>query len=243
MPWAVLAWALGGALVGGIALILLLTLRSGDAKLDGATAAADVSAPLRCGEVPGTNLMAWIARGPSRCDEAIRVLAVAAARPAAEMTDVDNFACLQSENARDLALGRWVCMRPRASFAPCAVVAALPEGRRADGLLTDLKPPPPGCSGGDDSSPLPLVGLDASAMRGAELFVREGCASCHLVAGVGAPGPGPELTRIGTQNRSTAILRRWLVSPDAPMPSFAALPPADLDDLAYLMSGLGTRYR
>lgn len=90
---------------------------------------------------------------------------------------------------------------------------------------------------------LPLSGLDANATKGAALFISNGCTSCHMIKGVGAPGPGPDLTNQGSQNWSTARTIKWLQAPIAPMPSFASLPPQDLNDLAALLTGLGTKYK
>ena len=36
---------------------------------------------------------------------------------------------------------------------------------------------------------------------------------------------------------------KWLKAPLAPMPSFASLPPEDLDSLATFVNGLGTKYK
>jgi len=90
---------------------------------------------------------------------------------------------------------------------------------------------------------IPLTGLDANATKGEVLFLANGCTSCHMVKGVGAPGPGPELTNEGAKGWDNAKMIKWLKAPLAPMPSFASLPPEDLDNLATFLNGLGTKYK
>jgi putative heme-binding domain-containing protein len=54
------------------------------------------------------------------------------------------------------------------------------------------------------------------AVRGRVVYERQGCASCHIVTGVGS-GFGPELTEIGAK-RSLAYLREAVVQPGAAAP-------------------------
>ena len=75
------------------------------------------------------------------------------------------------------------------------------------------------------------------------VFMANGCSSCHMIAGVGAPGPGPDLTNHGTSGWSQEKLIAWFKAPKAPMPSYASLPPQDLQDLAVFIGGLGTKYK
>jgi menaquinol-cytochrome c reductase cytochrome b/c subunit len=48
---------------------------------------------------------------------------------------------------------------------------------------------------------------------GAELVAEAGCTTCHSYAGVGAGGPGPELTNIGAQNRGVDYFERYVRNP------------------------------
>lgn len=97
--------------------------------------------------------------------------------------------------------------------------------------------------GGVGSGGLPLTGLDEAGTAGMAVYMANGCASCHMVAGVGAPGPGPELTNFGSKGWDTAKQVAWLKAPNAPMPSYASLPPAELESLANFVNGLGTKYK
>lgn len=101
---------------------------------------------------------------------------------------------------------------------------------------------PEGISAG---ASLPVSGLegDAAATAGAALYVANGCGSCHMIKGVGAAGPGPDLTNEGAKGWDNAKMVKWLQAPKAPMPSFASLPPKDLEDLSTFLNGLGTKYK
>lgn len=99
---------------------------------------------------------------------------------------------------------------------------------------------PEGISAG---ATIPVSNLDAAGEAGAKLFIANGCGSCHMIKGVGAPGPGPDLTNEGAKGKDQAWMINWLKKPIAPMPSFASLPPKDLADLADFMNGLGTKYK
>ncbi len=90
---------------------------------------------------------------------------------------------------------------------------------------------------------LPLSGLDEAGNAGMQVFMANGCLSCHLVAGNGATGPGPDLTNHGTKGWDIEREIAWLKAPSGGMPSYATLPPADLEALANFVNGLGTRYK
>jgi menaquinol-cytochrome c reductase cytochrome b/c subunit len=92
-------------------------------------------------------------------------------------------------------------------------------------------------------SALPVSGLDEAATRGATVYVANGCGSCHMLAGVGAPAPGPDLTNQGAKGWDNARMIEWMKAPKAPMPSYASLSPEDLDDLSTFLNGLGTKYK
>lgn len=90
---------------------------------------------------------------------------------------------------------------------------------------------------------LPVSGLDEQATKGMAVYMANGCGSCHMVAGVGAPGPGPDLTNEGAKGWDNAKMIAWLKAPKAPMPSYASLPPQELEDLSTFLNGLGTKYK
>jgi cytochrome c oxidase cbb3-type subunit 3 len=58
--------------------------------------------------------------------------------------------------------------------------------------------------------------VPGDAARGARVYSKRGCASCHIVAGEGA-GFGPALTEVGAR-RSAEYLRECLVKPSANLP-------------------------
>ncbi|HZS30385.1 MAG TPA: c-type cytochrome [Gaiellaceae bacterium] len=90
--------------------------------------------------------------------------------------------------------------------------------------------------------------LPPRAVPGAKLFVQAGCTVCHTYAGAGASNlHAPDLTAIGRRRLGirfeVAHLRCPSCStPGSPMPSFAALGPKRLRELAiFLEASKGTR--
>jgi cytochrome c oxidase subunit 2 len=92
----------------------------------------------------------------------------------------------------------------------------------------------------------------ATARRGRDAFVRNGCGGCHTVRGTSANGPlGPDLTHVGSRLSLAAgtlpntppAFRTWIarthaVKPEVLMPSFDMLPPQELDDIAAYLESL-----
>ena len=90
------------------------------------------------------------------------------------------------------------------------------------------------------------------AVRGAELFLANGCSACHTVRGTPARGViGPDLTHVGGRlsigggimETTPEKLRDWLartthIKPGVHMPSFGMLSDADLQALAAYLHGL-----
>ncbi|MGD0197617.1 MAG: cytochrome B [Solirubrobacteraceae bacterium] len=64
-----------------------------------------------------------------------------------------------------------------------------------------------------------------------------GCEACHTIGTDGNPGPGPNLTHIGSRIPLQGI-ERTLVNPTAPMPSFKDLPPKEFTAIATFLSDL-----
>ena len=97
---------------------------------------------------------------------------------------------------------------------------------------------------------IPLTNLDAKAKSGLAIFSTSvgNCTSCHMIKGVGG-NIGPNLTNEGANKAHTF---QWHIehlknpqskSPGSIMPSFASLSTQQLDDLATLLTGLGTKYK
>src|SRR5207244_12927209 len=76
-----------------------------------------------------------------------------------------------------------------------------------------------------------------SAQAGETVANQSGCGACHKFGDAGNPGPGPDLTHIGSKLPAQAIART-LRNPTAPMPSFAGLPPKKFDALVQFLSSL-----
>jgi menaquinol-cytochrome c reductase cytochrome b/c subunit len=132
---------------------------------------------------------------------------------------------------------RRIQKRPIALFTAVAVIAFL-------GYMTIKGSEAPG---GTVSATLPLSGLDAdpTAAAGAQIFLSAGCTSCHMIKGVGATGPGPNLTNEGAKpsplNPTTA--QAFLSKPPAGMLPFANFTPEQYKQIGTLIDGLGTKYK
>ncbi len=91
---------------------------------------------------------------------------------------------------------------------------------------------------------LGLTGLDATAEAGEALFLANGCTACHNINGVGAPGPGPNLTNEGTKGHPPEFYEGFLKDPPGNvMPNFTTFTPEQYKQLGTLLSGLGTTYK
>ena len=88
-------------------------------------------------------------------------------------------------------------------------------------------------------APLPSAPKVASGSRQAEqgrqLVGSTGCLACHRIGSAGNDGPGAPLSAIGDR-LSTSAIRRTLLRPTAPMPSFAHLGGTNLDALVTYLS-------
>ena len=72
---------------------------------------------------------------------------------------------------------------------------------------------------------------------GAQVLLRSGCLACHRVGSSGNDGPGSNLTHVGAKRDADSI-RRVLIDPVDPMPSFRSLPREDLRVLVEYLSNL-----
>jgi mono/diheme cytochrome c family protein len=83
--------------------------------------------------------------------------------------------------------------------------------------------------------------LPANALPGAKLFASAGCTACHTYDGSGGSNLGaPDLTSIGTRNLGIQFQNNHLkcpscVNPGSPMPKFASLGDARLNQLAIFL--------
>lgn len=96
--------------------------------------------------------------------------------------------------------GALVCVATLPSGGPTEIGLSTPSSVRAEGL-----------------------GAIAYFKAGEAVAARTGCLACHRIAGAGNPGPGSDLTHVGSRLPRAAIERALVDSP-APMPSFSRLP-------------------
>ena len=90
-----------------------------------------------------------------------------------------------------------------------------------------------GC-GGDDDGAGTTATTPTPALSGERVLTGAGCLACHQLGERGSGGPGDNLAGIGAR-RSPAEIRRALLDPEPPMPSYRQLSRPNLDALvAYL---------
>jgi menaquinol-cytochrome c reductase cytochrome b/c subunit len=129
---------------------------------------------------------------------------------------------------------RRIQRRPIALFSGIAVIAFL-------AYLTQLGAEAPAGIG----EGLDLAGLEsnADAQAGSELWLQN-CTSCHMIKNVGQPGPGPNLTELGTRNVvSPETAEQFLKSPPPGMPPFGSFTPEQYRQIGTFLSGLGTEFK
>jgi hypothetical protein len=91
---------------------------------------------------------------------------------------------------------------------------------------------------------LEISGLSPEAEAGQQLFLQNGCTSCHMIKDVGAPGPGPNLSEYGTRSRGIPGTAAFILNPDGNiMPSFDRLTDEERTQLATFLDGLGTKFK
>jgi nitric oxide reductase subunit C len=96
------------------------------------------------------------------------------------------------------------------------------------------------------SVPTGDAGAGNLVLEGQQIYTRKACNGCHMINGQGAGGPGPDLSRIGSQPydalpNDSEFLKKWLENPLAQKPTTTmprvVLTPAEIDALvAYLTS-------
>ena len=115
------------------------------------------------------------------------------------------------------------------------------------GYMTYKGATAPEGAGNIQKLPITIPAGDKAALAGETLVLANGCLNCHTIAGTGG-AIGPNLTNEGAKNRGIQFQIDHLknprsTSPGSIMPSFAGLTPQQLQDLATLLEGLGTKYK
>ncbi len=131
---------------------------------------------------------------------------------------------------------RRIQKRPIALLSGIAVIVFL-------AYMTNLGAEAPESVGAEG---LPLSGLesDPAAQAGSQLFLANGCTSCHAIGGVGAAGPGPNLSNQGAKGQDVAFYTNLLKNPPGNvMPAFTTFTPEQYDQLGTFLAGLGTKYK
>lgn len=99
-------------------------------------------------------------------------------------------------------------------------------------------------AGAGGSEGIQFEGLTPDAEAGLQLFQTSGCTSCHMLKGTGAPGPGPDLTNVGTKNVISAdTAEQFLKNPPGAMIPFANFTPDQYKQLGTFLGGLGTDFK
>lgn len=108
-----------------------------------------------------------------------------------------------------------------------------------------------GCGGGDNDvdlggvtagdAPSGPVGVaevpgDRTSL-GAQVALTSGCLACHRLGSAGTDAPGPDLSRVGHRMPASAI-RRALLDPKPPMPSYRDLPRKEREALVRYLASL-----
>ncbi|MEQ8833710.1 MAG: c-type cytochrome [Miltoncostaeaceae bacterium] len=93
-------------------------------------------------------------------------------------------------------------------------------------------------------SAVELTNLTPEAEAGLELYLSSGCASCHMLKGQGAAGPGPDLTNVGSRGVVTPEnSKEFFNNPPAGMIAFSNFTDEQYQQLGELMGGLGTEFQ
>ena len=94
-----------------------------------------------------------------------------------------------------------------------------------------------GCGGGSDDDRAATTATTPVRISGERVFTGAGCLACHQLGERGNSGPGDNLAGLGAR-KSRAQIRRALLNPKAPMPSYRQLSPANLDALVTYLASL-----
>lgn len=101
-----------------------------------------------------------------------------------------------------------------------------------------------GAESGAHGEAVEFTNLTPDAEAGLALYEASGCQSCHMIKGVGAPGPGPDLTAVGTTGVITANnAKDFLQNPPPGMPPFGSFSDEEYSQLGTFLGGLGTDFQ
>ncbi|MEA2191595.1 MAG: menaquinol-cytochrome c reductase cytochrome b/c subunit [Solirubrobacteraceae bacterium] len=118
-------------------------------------------------------------------------------------------------------------MSPRAVALACLSVLAIAGcGGDGDGARSAARTGP-----GAGARP------DPQLVQGRRAVVQAGCLACHRIGKRGNRGPGSDLSAVG-KRLTPAAIRRSLVNPTAPMPSYRAIARSELAALVVYLSSL-----
>ena len=91
------------------------------------------------------------------------------------------------------------------------------------------------------STPAAVTENGPAAVRrwneGRVAIAQSGCEACHTIGDNGNPGPGPNLTHVGSRIPRLGIART-LVNPTEPMPSFKNLPPKKFNAIVEFLTAM-----
>ena len=131
---------------------------------------------------------------------------------------------------------RRIHRRPIALITAVAVIAFL-------AYMTNTGAEAPAGLGSGEGLQLTGLESDEAATAGSALWVAN-CTSCHMIKNVGQPGPGPNLTDLGTRNViAPDTAQKFLTNPPPGMPAFTNFTPEEYQQLGTFLSGLGTKYK
>lgn len=89
-----------------------------------------------------------------------------------------------------------------------------------------------------------FTNLTPGAEAGLELYLASGCTSCHMMKGSGAPGPGPDLTAVGTKDIIDAErAKEFLQNPPAGMIPYNNFTDEQYEQIGEFLGGLGTDFQ
>ena len=105
-------------------------------------------------------------------------------------------------------------------------------------------------AGDGGGTEITFTNLTPEAEAGLQLYNESGCASCHMLKGSGAPGPGPELTNVGTLTNVPGVgqldastAEEFLKNPPPGMIPFANFTPEQYSQLGTFLGGLGNEFQ
>jgi menaquinol-cytochrome c reductase cytochrome b/c subunit len=101
-----------------------------------------------------------------------------------------------------------------------------------------------GAETGGTTEPVEFENLTPDAEAGLEIYLQSGCASCHMIKGAGAPGPGPDLTNVGARDViDAARAKQFLQNPPAGMIPYNNYTDEEYQQIGEFLGGLGTDFQ